>query len=51
MGRKVKTIAAEHRTAGTHSFSLDASELEGGSYYLILDTGNGRAKQLINLIK
>jgi PKD repeat protein len=51
MGRKVMTIAEDSRPAGSYSFDIDGARLEGGSYYLILETDIGRAEQLINLIK
>lgn len=51
VGRKVRTIAKENRTAGTHNFNLNSSGLEEGNYYLILETGYGRARQIISIIR
>jgi len=51
LGRKVKTIARENLTAGTHIFNLNASDLESGNYYLILEAGSFRARQIVSVIK
>jgi PKD repeat protein len=50
-GRKIRTIASEQRPAGLHTFSLDGSDLEGGNYYLILETETGREEQIISIIR
>jgi PKD repeat protein len=51
MGRKLRTLADEYRTSGTHTLRLDGSDLESGNYHLVLTTGSGQVRTTISIIR
>ncbi|MEM9885005.1 MAG: T9SS type A sorting domain-containing protein [Bacteroidota bacterium] len=51
-GSKVSTIAAQRNVmAGTHQFTVDATQLEGGMYLLMIRTNDGIQTKKLSLIK
>ena len=51
MGRKVKTIVRDHRNSGSYILDLNASDLDAGNYYLILETSYGKARSILSIIR
>jgi PKD repeat protein len=51
MGRKVKTLISDVRTAGVHHFELNASSLDAGQYYLILKTSHQETRSILSIVK
>ncbi len=51
LGRHVRTLFSIPADAGEHQFSLDASDLMGGTYLLTLTAGNSRDTRRIVLVK
>ncbi len=51
MGRKLKTVAREHRPAGSHILELDGSDLDAGNYFLILETSYGKSRSVLSIVR
>jgi len=51
MGRKIKTVVRDHRRSGTYIIDMNATDLDAGNYYLIMETSYGRARSVISVVK
>ncbi len=40
LGRNIKTLVQEYKSAGNHSINFDASEISSGVYYYTLKVGS-----------